>query len=129
MFEAINSSFFPGINYKTQITRKCYFPKPQDFDNNDIIKETLLHKVLGYLDDTTWLAENIEDLENNLMIANNFYELTNIHINKDKSFILVNRYARKSSSRIIAANHLIPTSTLDQRSKYLYLIEIKVRVS
>ncbi|PKY17728.1 hypothetical protein RhiirB3_430406 [Rhizophagus irregularis] len=104
MFEAINSSSFPGVNYKTQITRKCYFPKPQDFDNNDIIEETLSHKVLGYLDNTTWLAENIEDLENNLMIANNFYELANIHINKDKSFILVNRHARKISSRIIAAN-------------------------
>lgn len=115
MFEAINSSFFPGINYKTQITRKCYFPKLQDFDNNDIIEETLSHKVLGYLDDTTWLAENIEDLENNLMIANNFYELANIHINKDKSFILVNRYARKSSSRIIAANP--PYIDINFRSK------------
>uniref|UniRef100_U9SWI5 Endonuclease/exonuclease/phosphatase domain-containing protein n=1 Tax=Rhizophagus irregularis (strain DAOM 181602 / DAOM 197198 / MUCL 43194) TaxID=747089 RepID=U9SWI5_RHIID len=86
-----------------------------NFDNNDIIEETLSHKVLGYLDDTTWLAENIEDLENNLMIANNFYELANIHINKDKSFILVNRYARKSSSRIIAANP--PYIDINFRSK------------
>lgn len=104
IFEAINSSPFPGINYKAQITRTCYFPKPLNSDNYDIIEETLLHKVLGYLDDTTWLAEKLEDLEDNLRIAHDFYQLANIHINKDKCLILANKYARKN---------LPPTSTTD----------------
>ncbi|EXX61835.1 hypothetical protein RirG_005840 [Rhizophagus irregularis DAOM 197198w] len=57
LFEAINNSVFPGIEYTSHIPRSCFFPKPENHDDNDIIKETLSHKVLGYLDDTTWLAE------------------------------------------------------------------------
>ncbi|CAB5192257.1 unnamed protein product [Rhizophagus irregularis] len=96
MFEAITSSPYSGINFKAQIPRTCYFPKPPNVDDDDKIEETLTQKVMGYLDDTTWLAENFDDLENNLRIAHNFYQLANIHINKDKTLILANKFARKN---------------------------------
>ncbi|CAB4436858.1 unnamed protein product [Rhizophagus irregularis] len=63
--------------------------------DKDKITETLSHKVLGYLDDTTWLAETLSDLMDNLKIAHGFYELANIHLNKDKTIILANKHARK----------------------------------
>ncbi|CAB5217198.1 unnamed protein product [Rhizophagus irregularis] len=64
-----------------------------------IDQETLSHKVLGYLDDTTWLAENLDNLQENLKIAHQFYELANIHVNKDKTLILANKHAKKIIDR------------------------------
>ncbi|CAB4426586.1 unnamed protein product [Rhizophagus irregularis] len=96
MFEAINSSAFPGIEYISSIPRTCFFPKTNtQMDESDDIKELLSHKVLGYLDDTTWLAEQLSNLIENLKIAHNFYQLANIHINKEKTIILANKYAKK----------------------------------
>lgn len=96
MFEVINSSNFPGIDYVSTIPKKCFFLKIQDHtDDNNIIKETLSHKVLGYLDDTTWLAQDLSSLKDNLMIAHSFYQLANIHINKDKTIMLANKHAKK----------------------------------
>ncbi|CAB5181195.1 unnamed protein product [Rhizophagus irregularis] len=96
MFEAINSSRFPGIEYTSTIPRTCFFPKNvSQSDDNDDIKELLSHKVLGYLDDTTWLAEQLPNLIENLKIAHSFYELANIHINKEKTVILANKHAKK----------------------------------
>uniref|UniRef100_U9TV77 Uncharacterized protein n=1 Tax=Rhizophagus irregularis (strain DAOM 181602 / DAOM 197198 / MUCL 43194) TaxID=747089 RepID=U9TV77_RHIID len=63
--------------------------------NESPYKESLSLKVLGYLDDTTWLAENLNQLKHNLKIADNFYQLANILINKEKTIILANRHARK----------------------------------
>ncbi|CAG8737338.1 5168_t:CDS:2 [Rhizophagus irregularis] len=39
--QAINNSVFPGIEYTSHIPRSCFFPKPENHDDNDIIKETL----------------------------------------------------------------------------------------
>ncbi|CAB4424282.1 unnamed protein product [Rhizophagus irregularis] len=99
IFEAINQSPHKGIDYTAQIPKTCYFPKPSDQQDVDYIKESLSFKVLGYLDDTTWLAEDLEQLKHNLIIADNFYQLANIHINKDKTIILANRHAKKLLSR------------------------------
>ncbi|PKK59981.1 hypothetical protein RhiirC2_794015 [Rhizophagus irregularis] len=90
--------------------RTCYFPKvDNDQDMTDNIEETLSHKVLGYLDDTTWLAENLTDLVSNLKIADSFYQLANIHINKEKTMILANKYAKK----IINNNSVAPIDHID----------------
>ncbi|PKK79022.1 hypothetical protein RhiirC2_769565 [Rhizophagus irregularis] len=38
----------------------------------------------------TWFAQNFDDLQHNLAIADDFYALANIKINKDKTKILTN---------------------------------------
>src|SRR5437762_809197 len=42
------------------------------------------------MDDTTWITETKESLEEILKIADNFYNLNNIKVNKEKLELLVN---------------------------------------
>ena len=43
-----------------------------------------------YMDDTTWITESKEALEEILAIADDFYKLNNIQVNKSKPKLLVN---------------------------------------
>ena len=45
---------------------------------------------LAFMDDTTWITETKESLEEILKIADDFYNLNNIKVNKEKSELLVN---------------------------------------
>jgi hypothetical protein len=47
-------------------------------------------KLQGYLDDTTWLSENLDNLSQHLQIADEFYNFANIKINKTKTKLLTN---------------------------------------
>ncbi|CAB4380846.1 unnamed protein product [Rhizophagus irregularis] len=47
-------------------------------------------KLIGYLDDTTWFSDTIDNLQKNLNIADDFYSLANIKINKEKTKLLTN---------------------------------------
>ncbi|GBB95133.1 hypothetical protein RclHR1_24820004 [Rhizophagus clarus] len=46
--------------------------------------------VQSYLDDTTWVAPSLTHMKTLLEISNEFYELANIQINKDKYRLLTN---------------------------------------
>ncbi len=46
--------------------------------------------LLGYLDDTTWIASSKAELEKILHIANSFYTFMNIKVNKQKSILMTN---------------------------------------
>lgn len=59
------------------------------YDQSKEIEEYNLN-VIGYLDDTTWFSRDIKTLENNLNIANEFYQMANIVINVDKYEIISN---------------------------------------
>lgn len=83
MFTAINNSIFSGYKLYASIPRNI-------FRKDDLHKKLIEIKLLGYLNDTTQFANNINDLQNNLAIADNFYALANIKINKDKTKILTN---------------------------------------
>ncbi|GBC07807.1 hypothetical protein RclHR1_00770020 [Rhizophagus clarus] len=53
-------------------------------------KVTYSTTVQSYLDDTTWVAPTLTHMKTLLEISNNFYELANIQINKDKYRLLTN---------------------------------------
>ncbi|PKC73735.1 hypothetical protein RhiirA1_450787 [Rhizophagus irregularis] len=54
MFEAINNSPHPGISYTASLP--TYIPSA---DSIDIYQLKLEYKLQGYLDDTTWITDNI----------------------------------------------------------------------
>ncbi|GET02155.1 RNA-directed DNA polymerase from mobile element jockey-like [Rhizophagus clarus] len=60
-----------------------------DSPQNDLPIEYTL-SVQGYLDDTTWVAPSLSALNRLLSMAEDFYKIANIKINKDKYRILTN---------------------------------------
>lgn len=63
---------------------------------------TLDHKLRGYLDDTTWITDNLNNLEHNLAIADDFYQFANIKINKKKTTLLT------TNNRSVASQKTLP---------------------
>ncbi|CAB4405836.1 unnamed protein product [Rhizophagus irregularis] len=58
---------------------------------SDYIKESIIFPGKAYMDDTTLLAKDQCQLETMLDIANEFYNLNDIKINKDKSELLLKK--------------------------------------
>lgn len=85
IFEAINKSQYEGINYQATLPARSLIT-----DSSDIYSVNLTLKVQGYLDDTTWITSDLNNLIANLRIADQFYKLANIKINKDKTILLSN---------------------------------------
>jgi hypothetical protein len=83
MFQAINKTNFGGITLSTNLTKNI-------FQNDDFHNIQINMKLQGYLDDTTWLSENLDDLSQHLQIADEFYNFANIKINKTKTKLLTN---------------------------------------
>ncbi|CAB5357315.1 unnamed protein product [Rhizophagus irregularis] len=80
-----------GIEFETSLPRNIHH-----FDIDDRHIEKFSAKVLEYLDDTTWLTSDLNCLQKNLEIADSFYQLANIKINKDKTVILSNDKKERS---------------------------------
>ena len=49
----------------------------------------------AFMDDTTWIAENQNNMESILSIADDFYLLNNIKVNKEKSKLLAKRSGKR----------------------------------
>src|ERR1043165_8652096 len=65
----------------------------EQIHNVNPIEKTLIsveQDIMGYLDDTTMIASSKQDLEQMLTIADSFYKLNNIKINKMKSILITN---------------------------------------
>jgi hypothetical protein len=84
LFQAINETNFGGLTLSTSI------PKNINNRNHDFHSITLNFKLLGYLDDTTWISDNLQNLSNHLKIEDKFYEFANIKINKTKTKLITN---------------------------------------
>src|SRR3989442_11004547 len=67
-----------------------------DIYSTQIFNEQEMITSLAYMDDTQWLAESKESLEKILEIADNFYNFTDIQVNKLKSELLVKQHSTSS---------------------------------
>jgi ribonuclease HI len=59
---------------------------------------------VAFMDDTTWLTDDKEALEEILEIADDFYTLNNIKVNKDKSELLVHQPEADEQETLIELN-------------------------
>ena len=62
---------------------------PTDLSRNKTQKISSRQSVIAYADDTTWIAKSKEELVEILNLADDFYELNDIKINKKKSELVV----------------------------------------
>ncbi|CAB4384210.1 unnamed protein product [Rhizophagus irregularis] len=69
-----------GYKISAEYTQDIYVEK---------IKESIIFPGKAYMDDTTIIAKNQTQLENMLEIADNFYTLNDIKINKEKSELIL----------------------------------------
>jgi len=76
-----------GYNLEAKIKRDVY--------DTEFQRESIKFPGLAYMDDTNWISNDIEDLENILEIADEFYKLNDIKINKEKSELLLKLNKRK----------------------------------
>ncbi|GBB92630.1 hypothetical protein RclHR1_20360001 [Rhizophagus clarus] len=83
MFEVIEKSNTQGITLTASILKSIYH-----LHDNFVQQENF--KLLGYLDDTTWTKNYLSDLTESLKIADEFYTLANIKINKNKCKLITN---------------------------------------
>ena len=58
--------------------------------NSDSSYDSICISDVAFMDDITWVTESKEALESMLEIANDFYELNSIKVNKNKSILLTN---------------------------------------
>ena len=63
--------------------------------------------IMAYMDDTSYITSNMENLEKMLTKADSFYDLNNIIVNKEKSEILIrhNKY-EKEKEKSISTEHI-----------------------
>ncbi len=65
---------------------------------------------LGFIDDANWISSSLEDLEAILAVADNFYNITRVVINKDKSKLLTNTTHSSNPINIAFGNIKVPIS-------------------
>jgi len=63
---------------------------------------------LSFMDDANWISSSLEDLEDILKVADNFYALTRAAINKDKSKLLTNTTSQNDPIPIKFGPTVIP---------------------
>ncbi|CAB5205382.1 unnamed protein product [Rhizophagus irregularis] len=83
MFAKINSSHHSGYHLKASLPMNIHRLDDHHEENIEV-------KLIGYLDDTTWFSDTLDNLVENLKIADDFYSLANIKINKEKTKLLTN---------------------------------------
>ncbi len=62
---------------------------------------------LGFMDDANWISSTIEDLEEILAVADDFYNLTRAAINKEKSKLIMNTTTKRDPIHIKFRNNTI----------------------
>ncbi len=60
------------------------------------------------MDDANWISSSLENLEDILEVADDFYMLTRAVINKDKSKLLTNTTSKKDPIPIKFGKYVVP---------------------
>jgi len=63
---------------------------------------------LGFMDDANWISSSLEDLEEILNVADDFYNLTQVAINKEKSKLITNTTTNTDLIPIRFGSNIIP---------------------
>ena len=79
--------------------------------------------LLGYLNDTTWIASSKAELEEMLHIADSFYTFMNIKVNKQKFILMTNNINHISNGQVtlhFRSDHItLPNTPQDQSIRFL----------
>jgi ribonuclease HI len=123
MFAAINNLPTQGFTLKASLPKNIHTPLSTH-------QLSLDYKLIGYLDDTTWFASDLSTLEQHLAIADDFYALANIKINKLKTKLLTNDKNILADNQLLLAygNDLIST-TVVPKNKSERILGIYVSIS
>lgn len=99
---------FKRINEDPLLSYKISTKLPKNILHSaDDITHNFSCGVVGYLDDTTWFDSSLEQVTAKLTIANDFYQLANIQINKDKYKLLCNQSKPPPSVTITINNQSV----------------------
>ncbi len=80
------------------------------------------------MDDTNWISSTLDDLEDILKVADDFYMLTRAAINKDKSKLLTNTTAAKDPIPIRFGNTTVPINPSFSAVQFLD-VKINIRLN
>src|SRR6266498_5498746 len=80
---------------------------------------------LSFMDDANWISSSLEDLEDILDIADDFYKLTRAAINKEKSKLLTNSTAATAPIPIKFGPHIIPIQPSQGAVRFL---EVRINI-
>ena len=76
---------------------------------------------LAYMNDTTWIANSKSSLENTLKIADEFFQVNSILVNKDKSELLIinptDKKMYKKEMQLYFGENIINIKPLDYQQK------------
>jgi len=100
---------------------------------SDVSKGTHAHiheqiAALGFMDDANWISSTLEDLEDILAVADDFYKLTRAAINKEKSKLLTNTISAQDPISINFGNTIVLISSSFDAVRFLGIM-INVRMN
>ncbi|RIA91609.1 hypothetical protein C1645_821846 [Glomus cerebriforme] len=108
---------FAFINNNTQVPFTLNTTKFRNISNDNDQIISFSPKVVGYLDDTSWFAHSLADLETFLNLSSEFYKFENVHINIDKYEILTNVKKRQNQDITLNINNMIIHTKTGARSQ------------
>ena len=86
------------MNEKKDIDCNININKPNLYFNN-IVEEEIHVLVVTYMDDTSYIIYTKEDMKDQLFLADSYYNLNNILVNKTKLVILMNKNKKKTQDQ------------------------------
>ncbi|GBB86125.1 hypothetical protein RclHR1_12590006 [Rhizophagus clarus] len=82
---------FLYVNQQSELYFQCSFNRIRHvFHPESDSSQQFRFTVTAYLDDTSWITNNLEQLNKKLTIANSFYKIADIQVNLDKYRIITN---------------------------------------
>jgi len=75
--------------------------------------------ILAFMDDTTWISNNQQELQQITSTAETFYELNNLKTNPDKSTLITTNHSHNNPKQIILSNQIIKAKHKHEPIRFL----------